>query len=195
MRPPPSPVDPRSHRPRDRDGQLKPDRRRRSAVGRCRPHPARPDAAGLVARGGANSPREPPRDGAPDAVGDRERRPARPRTPRSRTGRRVPPRSAAADETASAPRSVAGDFPMMRVGYADPPYLGCCDFYDHDHGADGCCWDAPETHWRLIDRLCDEFPDGWALSASAVSLPTLLTRQLGDDVRIGVWVKPFAVFL
>jgi hypothetical protein len=82
----------------------------------------------------------------------------------------------------------------MRIAYADPPYLGCCALYDHEHGEDGRCWNDPETHWLLMERLRDEFPDGWALSASSPSLPTLLSRHQWDDLRIAAWVKPFAVF-
>ena len=75
------------------------------------------------------------------------------------------------------------------MAYADPPYLGCCRMYGHNHGDDGLCWDDEETHARLITRLAREFPDGWALSATSGSLRRLLPHC--PDVRIGVWVKPF----
>jgi hypothetical protein len=81
----------------------------------------------------------------------------------------------------------------MRFAYADPPYLGCCDRYGHQHGRDGLCWDSWHTHSYLIGRLYDEFPDGWALSLSSVSLRKLLPL-CPDDVRVGAWVKPFAAF-
>ena len=80
----------------------------------------------------------------------------------------------------------------MRFAYADPPYLGCCKLYDHHH-PDGRCWDEAETHRLLIERLCDEYPDGWALSASSPSLRTLLPMT-PDDCRVAAWVKPFAIF-
>lgn len=80
----------------------------------------------------------------------------------------------------------------ISVAYADPPYLGCCDFYQHYH-PDGRCWDDPETHRLLIERLASEFPDGWALSCTSPSLRTLLP-MCPDDMRIGAWVKPFHVF-
>ncbi len=81
----------------------------------------------------------------------------------------------------------------MRVAYADPPYLGCCALYGHQHGTEGDCWDREYTHALLIQRLRDEFPDGWALSCSSPSLQTMLTFcQKG--VRVAAWVKPFAVF-
>lgn len=82
----------------------------------------------------------------------------------------------------------------MKVAYADPPYLGCCSLYEHYHGDDGRCWDDPHTHWLLMERLREEFPDGWALSASSPSLTTLLSRHHWTDLRVGAWVKPFAVF-
>ena len=81
----------------------------------------------------------------------------------------------------------------MKVAYADPPYLGCCKLYGHDHGTDGRCWDEVATHARLIDVLCRDYWDGWALSLSSPSLRTLLAL-CPIDVRVAVWVKPFAVF-
>jgi hypothetical protein len=79
----------------------------------------------------------------------------------------------------------------MRFAYADPPYLGCCGLYDHEHGNDGQCWDEPETHRALIARL-EDF-DGWAMSLSTPSLRTILP-MCPEDVRVAAWVKPFAVF-
>jgi len=82
----------------------------------------------------------------------------------------------------------------VRVAYADPPYFGCCGLYGHEHGADGRCWNDEETHAALIQRLCREFPDGWALSCHVPSLRMLLEHCPDDGVRIGAWVKSFAVF-
>lgn len=81
----------------------------------------------------------------------------------------------------------------MRFAYADPPYLGCCGLYDHFHGDDGLCWDDPTTHKLLIERLCDEYPDGWAMSASAPSLQTLLP-MCPTDTRTSPWCKSFSAF-
>lgn len=49
----------------------------------------------------------------------------------------------------------------MRLGYADPPYIGCAHLYrDHaDYGGE-------VDHVALIERLQAEF-DGWVLHASA----------------------------
>ena len=80
----------------------------------------------------------------------------------------------------------------MRVAYADPPYLGCCSLYEHFH-PDGLCWDDVDTHRLLVERLCAEFPDGWALSASSPSLKAILPL-CPEDCRVSPWVKPFAVF-
>lgn len=79
----------------------------------------------------------------------------------------------------------------MKVAYADPPYLGCCGLYKHRH--DNGCWDDIETYQWLLQRLQNEFPDGWALSASSPSLRSLLPL-CPSDVRIGAWVKSFGAF-
>jgi len=81
----------------------------------------------------------------------------------------------------------------MRFAYADPPYLGCGKkFYGHLH-PDAADYDDPETHRVLINRLSDEFPDGWAMSLSSSTLGVLLP-MCPADVRIGAWVKPFHAF-
>jgi len=81
---------------------------------------------------------------------------------------------------------------VMRFAYADPPYLGCASYY-RQHHPEADIWDDPETHRRLIARLGDEYPDGWAMSASVPSLFALLP-MLPADCRICVWVKPFCSF-
>jgi hypothetical protein len=80
----------------------------------------------------------------------------------------------------------------MRFAYADPPYLGCGAMYAKLH-PDAMAWDDPETHRALIARLCDEFPDGWAMSLHTPSLKVILP-MCPDDVRVMAWVKPFCVF-
>ena len=57
----------------------------------------------------------------------------------------------------------------MRLAYADPPYLGLCQLYGHDHRPDGRCWNEPITHEALLCRLDQEY-EGWA------------------------WMKPFASY-
>jgi len=78
-----------------------------------------------------------------------------------------------------------------RFAFADPPYLGCCKLYDHEHGDDGRCWDDPETHRQLFERLTGF--DGWAYCATSPSLSVLLPLVPGP-FRIAAWVKPFAAF-
>ena len=72
----------------------------------------------------------------------------------------------------------------MRIAYADPPYVGQSRKL---YGG------AEVNHRLLIAHLCDEFPDGWALSCSSPSLRELLPL-CPADVRVGAWVKPFASF-
>lgn len=81
----------------------------------------------------------------------------------------------------------------MHFAYADPPYFGCCRLYQHEHGDDGRCWDDDTTHAEMISRLCFEYPDGWAMSASTPSLRTILPL-CPADVRVTAWVKPFAAY-
>jgi hypothetical protein len=80
----------------------------------------------------------------------------------------------------------------MRVAYADPPYLGLSAFYKkhHERAMD---YDDPAEHQRLIDRLCDEFPDGWAMSLHSPALRVILP-MCPADCRVSAWVKPFCSF-
>lgn len=76
----------------------------------------------------------------------------------------------------------------MRLAFADPPYLGCGQkLYGALH-PDAADFDDPETHRALIERLVDEFPDGWALSLHTPSLATILP-MCPPDVRVMAWVK------
>ena len=72
----------------------------------------------------------------------------------------------------------------IRVAYADPPYPGCGHRYPEKKEVD---------HARLVEHLCWHFPDGWALSTSTPGLRIVLPL-CPPDVRVGAWVKPFAVF-
>lgn len=72
----------------------------------------------------------------------------------------------------------------MRFAYADPPYVGQARRH---YGQDEV------DHKALIERLVDEYPDGWALSCSSPSLRVLLPL-CPPDVRVMAWVKPFASF-
>lgn len=87
----------------------------------------------------------------------------------------------------------APDIKAMKFAYADPPYLGQGSKHYGALHADAADCDDPAWHRALIERLCDEFPDGWALSLHTPSLKTILA-MCPEDVRIGAWIKPFAAF-
>jgi len=72
----------------------------------------------------------------------------------------------------------------ITVAIADPPYIGCAGFYEENEEVD---------HEKLVERLVDEYPDGWALCMHSPSLKQIL-NYCPDDVRVMAWVKPFAVF-
>jgi hypothetical protein len=72
----------------------------------------------------------------------------------------------------------------MRFCYADPPYLGCAKRYPEKQEVD---------HRELIGGLCEEYPDGWALSCHSPSLKTVLP-MCPPDARVMAWVKPFCVY-
>lgn len=76
----------------------------------------------------------------------------------------------------------------MRFAYADPPYIGQAKkHYSHDPKC------AEVDHASLIAEL--ETYDGWALSckSDAKELAWLI-GLCKQDVRLGVWVKPFCSF-
>lgn len=76
----------------------------------------------------------------------------------------------------------------MKFAYADPPYIGQAKrHYSHDP----LC--AEVDHAELIERLCRDYPDGWALSASSPSLRFVLSL-CPPDVRVGSWCKSFCAF-
>lgn len=79
----------------------------------------------------------------------------------------------------------------MKFAYADPPYLGCGSKYKEHPDWRDC--DTIEWHAKLIQRLQDEYPDGWALSMNSTNLWDLLPL-CPRIVRIGSWKKSFASF-
>ena len=80
----------------------------------------------------------------------------------------------------------------MKLAYADPPYLGCCNLYGHRHEEPWGCWDDPAEHARLMLWL-DYTYDGWAYSLSSTSLQDLLPLA-PKGMRVAAWVKPFAAY-
>ena len=76
----------------------------------------------------------------------------------------------------------------MKFAYADPPYYGYGKkLYGEEH-PEAHKWDDKETHFELIKKLCDEFPDGWALSMNMADLQWQLPA-MPEDVRVGVYAK------
>lgn len=79
---------------------------------------------------------------------------------------------------------------VLKIGYADPPYVGCAHLYaDHpDYGGE-------VDMAQLIDRLESEF-DGWVLHASATaeSMVVLAPLVKPTGARWMSWVKSFAAF-
>jgi hypothetical protein len=78
----------------------------------------------------------------------------------------------------------------MRIGYADPPYIGCAHLY-----ADQPTYAGEVDHAQLVARLEQEF-DGWVLHASATptSIATLAPLVERTGARWCSWVKGFAAF-
>lgn len=79
----------------------------------------------------------------------------------------------------------------MRLGYADPPYIGCAHLYrEHPDFA------GEVDHAALIARLQSEF-DGWVLHTSATPTALATLAPLVADIpgaRWMSWVKGFAAF-
>ncbi len=73
----------------------------------------------------------------------------------------------------------------LRIAYADPPYLGMCNLYGHEHMGGGC-WNDIGTHRQLIERL--QGYDGWALSLHVPSLRDILPL-VPTDARVLAYCK------
>lgn len=78
----------------------------------------------------------------------------------------------------------------MRIGYADPPYIGCAHLY-----ADQPSYAGEVDHGDLIARLETDF-DGWVLHAAATpaSMAILAPLVARTGARWCSWVKSFAAF-
>lgn len=78
----------------------------------------------------------------------------------------------------------------MKFAYADPPYFTMGKkmygkLHDEAH-----IWDRKEEHIKLIQRLVEEYPDGWALSCNPADLRWLLP-SCPEEIRIAAWTKTF----
>lgn len=83
----------------------------------------------------------------------------------------------------------------IRCAYLDPVYLGRSGIYSRpgtpEYHPDAARWDDPAEHHALMARVDAEFPDGWALSASADSLSQLL-HGAPPKTRVAAWCRPAA---
>tara|TARA_Y100001938_G_scaffold149843_1_gene238244 strand:+ start:1553 stop:2098 length:546 start_codon:yes stop_codon:yes gene_type:complete len=81
----------------------------------------------------------------------------------------------------------------MKLGYADPPYVGQSKLYkDHPD------YDGEVDHEELLARLVNDY-DGFILHTSAPALGHIIdccrkAKLKDNDYRIMAWVKPFAAF-
>lgn len=78
----------------------------------------------------------------------------------------------------------------MKIGYADPPYIGCAHLYK-----DQPSYAGEVDHADLVSRLERDF-DGWVLHASATkeSMRMLAPIVANTEVRWCAWIKGFAAF-
>jgi hypothetical protein len=80
---------------------------------------------------------------------------------------------------------------MGRIGYADPPYIGCAYLYkDHPDFA------GEVDHAALIERLERDY-DGWVLHAAATPKSMAVLAPIVEQIegaRWMSWVKGFAAF-
>ena len=79
---------------------------------------------------------------------------------------------------------------MSKLGYADPPYIGCAHLYKDQPDYTG-----EVDHARLIQHLEASF-DGWVLHAAATpkSIAVLAPLVEVTGARWMTWVKGFAAF-
>ena len=78
----------------------------------------------------------------------------------------------------------------MKIGYADPPYIGCAHLYKNQPDYAG-----EIDHEQLIGRLQNDY-DGWVLHAAATPTSMAILAPLVERVgaRWMAWVKGFAAF-
>lgn len=79
---------------------------------------------------------------------------------------------------------------VMRFAYADPPYYLQGKRLYGQHHEDAAVWDTKEAHIELVARLCDEYPDGWALSCNPADLRWLYS-ETPEKTRVCVYAKTF----
>jgi len=80
---------------------------------------------------------------------------------------------------------------QMRIGYFDPPYIGCAHLY-----ADQPDYAGEVDHVVLLERAESEF-DGWVLHAAATPKSMAVLAPLVEKIpgaRWMSWTKGFAAF-
>lgn len=76
----------------------------------------------------------------------------------------------------------------MKFAYADPPYIGQA----RKHYGKEDTFAGEVDHAALLQRLYEEYPDGWALSASMVSLWDLMPMiPRAWKCRVAAWCKTY----
>jgi hypothetical protein len=76
----------------------------------------------------------------------------------------------------------------MKFAYADPPYFGRAHEIYGKHHPNARHWDKKETHVELVEVLCNDYPDGWALSCNSKDLAWILPH-CPEDARVASWCK------
>lgn len=78
----------------------------------------------------------------------------------------------------------------MEFAYADPPYIG--QAFKHYRDDPRC---AEVDHAALIASMCEDYPDGWALSGGAnIASLQIIVPLLPVGARVMPWVKDWASF-
>lgn len=77
----------------------------------------------------------------------------------------------------------------MKFAYADPPYYKHGKRLYSELHSEAAIWDQKETHLNLIQRLYEDYSDGFALSASPTDLAWILPQY--PELRVCVWAKTF----
>ena len=62
----------------------------------------------------------------------------------------------------------------MKFAYADPPYHGMGKKMYGDLHDEAAKWDSKTSHIELLNKLTQDYPDGWVLSCNPKDLVWLL---------------------
>ena len=77
----------------------------------------------------------------------------------------------------------------MKFAYADPPYYKQGKKHYGKLHEEAEIWDTKQAHYDLIDRLYNEYPDGFALSGNPSDLWWILQKY--PELRVCIWAKTF----